>query len=110
MDFHDMNVSSLRSIVKKAFTSNEKQCVSVDIWAIADMKDLIKTTIPKDTITYVILTYKHYSSDNDWQRMNEYAFVTSDGSFVSDGPAPILSNAIPQWITQMCCEAIMDEI
>ena len=57
----------------------------------------------------MILTYREYS-DLTWQRMNEYAFVTSDGSFVSDGKAPILSDAIPQWITQISCEAAMDEI
>jgi len=111
MDFQCFSGTTrqLTNLIKRSFTSDDKQYVSVDIWAIKDMADLIKTRIPKDTIAYVILTYRDHS-DATWKRVNEYAFVTSDGSFASDGKAPILSDAIPQWITQISCEAIMDEI
>jgi hypothetical protein len=111
MDFQYISATSrqLSALLKKLFTSEDRQYLSVDIWTIKDMVDLIKSRIPKEAIAYVILTYREHSTTG-WQRVNEYAFVTSDGSFLSDGKAPILSDAIPAWITQISCEPVIDEI
>ena len=52
MDFQYFSGTTrqLSTLLKKSFRSDDKQYVSVDIWEIKDMADMIKTRIPKDTI------------------------------------------------------------